>query len=303
MVLADIDRDLDLDVVATNIGSDDLSLLANDGQGNLSNSLAVNLPIAPGFLAAGDLDGDGDADLVISHFGEIQVLVLWGSGDGTFAMGPSYDVPPQASRVALADFDDDCDLDIVVSSNNVTTQPVTFSLLLNDGIGVFDAPLQYSLLGTHHAGVMANADVDLDGNLDLVIATWDAASVFRGNNDGSFGVALAYGGGHTVQGIASGDLDGDGDIDLGTANLGDDSFSVLWNRGCAVQPPFNPADLDTDGQVDLQDYASLFLCLNGPGVCQVTQACNPPGLADTDLDGDGDVDLRDAAVFVTAFSP
>jgi len=56
-----------------------------------------------------------------------------------------------------------------------------------------------------------------------------------------------------------------------------------------------PGDCNTDGLVDLSDYAQWSACLVGPHVRL------PAGCACFDLDRDGDIDLFDAAVVQTAF--
>jgi len=60
--------------------------------------------------------------------------------------------------------------------------------------------------------------------------------------------------------------------------------------------PRKHGDLDWDGDVDLDDFATFADCINGP---QVPPA---PGCDDADLGGDGDVDLKDFASFQEVFT-
>ncbi|WP_026736066.1 FG-GAP-like repeat-containing protein [Fischerella sp. PCC 9605] len=90
-------------------------------------------------------------------------------------------------------------------------------------------------------GIVA-ADMDGDGDQDLVVAnsqrdpssvnpdTGNQISVLRNNGNGTFTapVSLTTGIGPSVR---AGDLDGDGDIDLVTANSTDDTVSILRNDG------------------------------------------------------------------------
>ncbi len=62
-----------------------------------------------------------------------------------------------------------------------------------------------------------------------------------------------------------------------------------------AEPP--PGDCDMDLHVDLDDYATFWYCLDGPGGDPVRPECQC-----ADLDDDGDVDLRDHAEFQVSFT-
>ena len=61
-------------------------------------------------------------------------------------------------------------------------------------------------------------------------------------------------------------------------------------------PPELPADLDGDGDVDVDDFGIMAGCMMGPGVAY------PGGCGQADLDGDGDVDMHDLARFYQAYT-
>ncbi len=57
------------------------------------------------------------------------------------------------------------------------------------------------------------------------------------------------------------------------------------------------ADLDHDGDIDIDDFAAFSLCFNG--------AARPAGsgcLSQADIDADGDVDIDDFAAFSVCFN-
>jgi hypothetical protein len=60
-------------------------------------------------------------------------------------------------------------------------------------------------------------------------------------------------------------------------------------NGC---PPPVPGDLDTDGDVDLEDYGLFQICLTGPLVPSIDPSC-----AAANLDGDTNVDGADLNLF------
>jgi len=70
----------------------------------------------------------------------------------------------------------------------------------------------------------------------------------------------------------------------------------IYNYVRCVRGPFCPQDLDQDGDIDVDDCATLIGCLAGPDVA-VAGSCEK-----ADLDTDGDVDLADFAEFQAGFT-
>lgn len=62
------------------------------------------------------------------------------------------------------------------------------------------------------------------------------------------------------------------------------------------------ADLDGDGEVDLDDHARLVTCLAGPAEHNPPEGCTDRQFTLADLDEDGAVTLADFAVLVTQFA-
>jgi hypothetical protein len=133
------------------------------------------------------------------------------------------------------------------------------------------------------------------------IAKWDGVA-FEPLDGGVIanGVALnvpifATGG---VKGIAS--LDGSIWV-AGMFNRAGSTYSNNIAEWTCPAPP-TPGDIDGDGDVDLGDFEILALCLGGPGVVEAPVGCTPADFAASDLDADGDADLADFAFIVVAFS-
>jgi hypothetical protein len=135
--------------------------------------------------------------------------------------------------VEIADFNSDGKLDIVVAneqSNNVT-------ILLGDGGGGFTQAKGSPFPAGHLPNDIAIGDFNGDGKLDLAIANHDEKhlTVLLGDGNGGFTPApnspVAVEVRPHVHGVATGDLNGDGNLDLVTDNWGNNQVAVLFGDG------------------------------------------------------------------------
>ncbi len=266
-------------------------------------------------VAAADLDGDGHLDLVTS--GDPQLNLLYGDGTGEFASPVRVPGGDQPMDFALADLDQDGDIDIVIANHD--TQYLT--ILLGDA-GEFRlapyAPLQIAVAPHPHA--VRAADLDLDGIIDLVVDHRDGNGllILRGLSGGGFespGTLIEVGG-DPYLGMAVGDIDGDGKIDLVTPNPGEVGVMLNASGGriefepgvpVAAQSPFavGLGDFNGDGNLDLlaasDEGSPLVQLFLGNGLGRFEEAGDSPirfapggkNIAVGDFNGDG---LADAAV-------
>jgi hypothetical protein len=239
--------------------------------GNRSYVLATSFRLAlPAFqdlpaganpfsVAVGDLNHDGNLDIVTANaFGGTDtgtVSVFLGNGDGTFQPAVSYRVGMVPHSVSLGDFANNGNLDIVTAD----TGSNTVSVLLGNGNGTFQPAKPYSIQDTSGKGqdpeMVAVGDIRGDGNLDIVTANSgdSTVSVLLGSGHGTFQPAVTYsiqdasGKGSDPQAVAVGDLNGN--LDIVTANSGDDTVSVLLGNGSGAfqQPAVTYSTHDSSG--------------------------------------------------------
>jgi hypothetical protein len=207
VVALDVDADLDLDLYVAN-DSNPNYLYLNDGSGHFQETglwsgaalgSAGNGQGGMG-LAAGDTDGDGDPELLVMNFGRDVSTLYENLGDGLFADAtvnaglaqPTF--MPLSWGAALSDFDLDGDLDIFIANGHIYPQA---DEVPETAIGYAQANLLLANEGGRFSDVGARAGPGL-----AVVAS--------------------------SRGVAVGDIDNDGDLDLAVANV-DAPPSLLRN--------------------------------------------------------------------------
>ncbi|HEY6385579.1 MAG TPA: VCBS repeat-containing protein, partial [Candidatus Acidoferrum sp.] len=182
IVMNDVNGDGNVDIIVANNGDSTVSVFLGDGHGDFPSSstsstgvTATTFPV--GSLAVGDFNGDGKPDVAVVNGQKVSgvVTVLLGNGDGTFSLSASYGISgslPTPVSVAIADFNLDGKLDIVVS--NLSSD--TVSLLLGNGDGTFQTPVNFSTGGVGSVSVAA-ADLNGDGRPDLAVANQNSGNI------------------------------------------------------------------------------------------------------------------------------
>jgi len=187
-----------------------LSVRYNDGLGTFVQQLLLPMIGYANRPAIGDLNGDGHLDLALPLEYSLLVTFFFGDGLGGFVPGTPLQYPFGPTGAALEDFDADGDIDVVV-----TTTDGRVWVHRNQGGGVLAPPLEGPVIG-YAPVALTSADVDDDGDLDLVTANLGSGTISVLANDGSAGFegVREFAAVDRAYRMALGDLDGDGDLDV-----------------------------------------------------------------------------------------
>ncbi len=335
VVASDLNGDGRPDLVVANITAATVSVLLNTTlPGATTVSFTPRQSFATGSFpraAAADVNGDGRPDLLVANQFSSTVSVLLNT-TAPGALAPSFaaqqtfvNVNSPVSLVA-SDLNGDGRLDLVLANQGGTVS-VLFNSTAPGAASPSFAPQQNFAAGDLPSSVVA-ADLNGDGRPDLTIANQgnNVSVLFNTTPPSSAGPSFDTGTdfalGVTPLAVTTADFNGDGRLDLATANTNANTVSVLLNLtasgavDASFAPPTNLAvdsnpssvaagDFNGDGRPDLvvanfnSDDVSVLLNLTSPGAASASFAAranfsvgaSPYSVAVGDLNGDGRPDL------------
>jgi hypothetical protein len=272
------------------------------------------LPDRPGAIASADFNLDGKADLIEANFeaGDLSFFQEDALGDYLERSPSPFLVGEGPTFLAVADLNKDNRPDLVV----VNRLSRTVSIKVSDA----DLTLKSTadLLVGRAPQAVAVADFNRDGRMDVAVTseTDDGVYLFYGKGDGTFTFARLVDARTSAQktdatlvgafGIASGDFDRDGKVDLAVTQFCTDQLAILRGNGNGTFQPAtsmavgrHPTYLSTarlgDDQLpgNLDDFQDLVVLLTGgaqsdPKDCKrLSGAALPGGIVPVLGNGDG----------------
>jgi VCBS repeat protein/thrombospondin type 3 repeat protein len=220
-----------------------LLLLLARTDGNTSNrgvlAMRPGPPDRPGALAAADINMDGNPDILEANFEAGDLSLFQGEASGNYVeRTPSpFLLQGGPTFLAVADLNADGRPD-VVSVNRLARQ---LSIYLSD-VDVTLKPIPSIVVGRSPQAVAA-ADFNGDGRLDLAVTSEvdNVIFIFNGKGDGNFTFARSLDARSASQksaetlvgafGIASGDFNRDGKVDLAVSQFCSDALAILLGNG------------------------------------------------------------------------
>jgi hypothetical protein len=260
------------DVLATSLRADAVTWHENRADGGFAAPQPITTEAdGPVAVQAADVDGDGDADVVVGALLERRLLWYENQGDGAF--GPGREIAsglPGLETLHVADLNGNDVPDVLAVSYQDSTV-YRYEPRRTDGGSVrFEAGPS---IDTPWGGPIETTTADLtgDGRPDVVVGLAGSPSVAVVENRTDTTGALSFGDGRalttdvrTVEGLDTGDVDGDGATDVVAGAF--DSDAIVWfeNRGegslTAAQPvasgvqdllSLEVADVNGDGTPDV----------------------------------------------------
>jgi FG-GAP-like repeat/Secretion system C-terminal sorting domain len=210
-VASDIDQDGDVDLVISYYLDGNLVLLKQEGGSWTPSVLAASG--GPQQSAVADLDGDGDLDVACSELSNSNVYWMENlGGANSWQSHTILDSYIYAFGLLAADHDGDGDIDLFAGSQGQTFDGGQVSYLANEGTGTFSVE---GVVQVPYVRDLAHGDIDNGGTADLICSTeTGSARWYCAENEWAE---------HSLPGSNHGsdltltDLDGDGDLDVVTA--------------------------------------------------------------------------------------
>ena len=320
----DFDQDGDVDVLSASLYDHEITLYENNGSQTFAAYVIATAVNGTRSVYAGDMDNDGDTDIIATALNDDRVIVYTNETSGlataSFVASTISTTANGARSVFAADMDNDGDIDIVSASQEDD------AIAWYENNGAANPSWTASDIATSADGARSvfAADLDNDGDMDLISASANDNTIAWYENDGavnpSWTAADISTSASAPFSVFVADMDNDGDLDIVSASINNDAIAWYENNGAAnpswtavdiatsadAATSVSVADMDNDGDMDIisasiNDDAIAWYENDGAANPSwtatdiATSADGAQSVFAADMDNDGDMDIVSAS--------
>jgi surface protein len=308
---ADMDGDGDMDIVSASSDDHTIAWYENNGAADPSWTKAVIATNADGATSvyAADMDGDGDMDIVSASYNDNTIAWYENNGatDPSFTAADIATSADGANSVFAADMDGDGDMDILSASQNDDT------IAWYENNGAADPSWSPSDIATDKdvARSVFAADIDGDGDMDIISASYNDDTIAwyenNGATDPSFTAADIATSADGANSVFAADMDGDGDMDIVSANIADNT--IAWYENTVFSYNYT-WDVDSGGAPSSGTYYATVAgtasatggTYSGTESITFTLDTSAPTVTLTDTDSDNFINTSQVVTITATFN-
>lgn len=223
ILILDINEDGKLDLIVTNSGTNNVSVLLGIGDGTFQNKIDFQVGDSPSAISYADFNLDHRIDLVVTNKNSGSISILLGNGNGSFQTQVNYQTGMSPVAMRAVDVNHDGCVDVVTTNNGDSTVAV----LKGRCDGSFQSALFYSA-GTNPEG-LASGDFNGDNFLDFAVINSSSQSVtmLYSNSIGQFNSTVTLTMPGNITSLFSIDVNKDTATDLIIIDQNSNTFETL----------------------------------------------------------------------------
>ncbi len=318
VISADVNSDGSLDLIVASDDSNTVSILYNNGSGEYYKRKTYSVSGGPYGIATADFDGDGDMDFATANSYGNSVSVFFNQPIPIIMSTTPVqnELNIKADSAISVGFNTDINMTSVDSTsfvvNGSVTGPHTGTFSFDYISDIISLEMNESFSAGEVVTVTLTTDIQSSSGgyfLDSAYI-WSFTVDVTGECGDFFGDTLA-GAGTDPVGTTVGDFNGDGYLDVATANYIGEEVTVILSNGSGTYDPadiydvgaiayaIESGDLDNDGFIDLAvvttgDVVLVFIN-NGNGTfapeVPYDVGISPNSITLSDFNGDGSLDI------------